>query len=395
MLLNILYPPDGIGGSEKSTQYLARGLSNLGHSVHVVSQALSMDDQSSLDENIRVTRVGSPPGYQPNVLAKSKEEMLALKTSFKGRVTPFSKTVADMIEEERPDLVHCNVVPRLTDIWRYCHNKKVPVIQTLRSYSIMCSTRMIEGGRNNMCWCAECRAEYEGRAKASANVNAVVGISEHILNTFLHNGFFAKSPQACVIGNSYEAETTNDLPVLWGNGKRVTLGYLGRIHQSKGIETILAALHQLNDDRLVLKIGGSGNPEYINYLRTRYSSPRIEFLGYVKPHELIEQIDVMCVPSTWHEPFGRVNVEALAHGRPVIGARRGGIPEIITEGVTGWLYEPYSIEQISRIFNLLLEIPASRWRELRDESLKEAKRYSVETIATQYQDLYYNAVYGK
>ncbi|MES2995447.1 MAG: glycosyltransferase family 4 protein [Verrucomicrobiota bacterium] len=393
LLLNLLYPPDGIGGSEKSTQYLATGLHDLGHDVHVVAQAISEETVMENTNNVRVTRVGSPPGYQPNVFALPKEHIQALKEAHSGDFIPFSESVAQIIEDESPDIVHCNVVPRPGDIWNYCKRKKIPVVQTLRSYSIMCSARMIQGGRNCMSWCDPCRDQYKNRIDASAHVDAVVGISEHVLNTFLFNGFFSESRFAEVIPNSYHAERMSPLPVLGNRGECIMIGYLGRIHQSKGIETVLDAFARKTTSRLVLKIAGSGNPDYISYLTSKYRSEFISFVGYVDPQDFVNEIDVMCMPSTWHEPFGRVNIEAIAHGRPVIAAKRGGVTAIIKDGITGWHYEPYSVSQLSGIFSSIATMDPDQWESLFENCLKDAHGYSVRAVAEAYEDLYYNLQY--
>jgi len=75
-------------------------------------------------------------------------------------------------------------------------------------------------------------------------------------------------------------------------------------------------------------------------LRKRAEGLPVEFLGYVKPEELFRLIHCLVVSSRWHEPFGRVIIETFACAIPVIASNRGGIPEIVDEGQTGWLYDP-------------------------------------------------------
>lgn len=390
-LLNILYPPDGIGGSEQSVQYLARGLHALGHEVHVISQALSESTVCEDDNGVKVTRLGMPPGYQPNVLARPREEMLALR-SLQQNAEFFGDKVGRLIAKERPAVVHSNVVARIPDIWSHCKSHRVALVQTLRSYSIMCTSRMLVGGRPCGSWCAGCQKEYFRRLNSSAKVTAVVGISEHILQTYLQQGFFPGPCLSEVIPNSYEAKSISPLPVVLSGGKEVVLGYLGRIHESKGIETILKGFSDFGSRKMVLKIAGSGNSDYIEYLKRNFAGPLVDFVGYVDPQEFINTLDVLCVPSLWHEPFGRVNMEALAHGRAVIGARRGGIPEIIENQKTGWIYEPYSDGQFRAILEKISGLSNREWKSIHRNCMIAAKRYGVETIARQYENLYYRSI---
>ena len=74
-------------------------------------------------------------------------------------------------------------------------------------------------------------------------------------------------------------------------------------------------------------------------LRTLYRG-RIRLLGRQRPAEFYPQVDVVAVPSLWNDNLPGVVFEAFAFGKPVIGARRGGIPEMIRDGDNGWLVEP-------------------------------------------------------
>ena len=77
----------------------------------------------------------------------------------------------------------------------------------------------------------------------------------------------------------------------------------------------------------------------------------IEFLGYKSGHELSELIrhaSFVIVPSEWYENNPLTILEAYSHGKPVIGSRIGGIPEIIVEGKTGFLFEAGNQAQLKR-----------------------------------------------
>jgi glycosyltransferase involved in cell wall biosynthesis len=67
---------------------------------------------------------------------------------------------------------------------------------------------------------------------------------------------------------------------------------------------------------------------------------RIDFLGFVAPSEFYEQVDVVVVPSIWEDPSPLVVADAQAAGKPLLGTRFGGIPEVIEQDVTGWLTAP-------------------------------------------------------
>ena len=72
-----------------------------------------------------------------------------------------------------------------------------------------------------------------------------------------------------------------------------------------------------------------------------------EITGYV------DAADVMVVPSTAPEPFGLVAIEAFARGRPVVGSNAGGLADVVTQGVTGWLYDPGDLAGLSAVLRRL------------------------------------------
>ncbi|MFO0704365.1 MAG: glycosyltransferase [Candidatus Andersenbacteria bacterium] len=129
-----------------------------------------------------------------------------------------------------------------------------------------------------------------------------------------------------------------------------------------GFETALAALKLASQKKsdLILEIAGSGPKEH--YLKKRAQelgvAERVRFLGQVQPQALAQVMtrwDALLLPSR-QESFGVAAVEAAAVGIPVIGARVGGVPEIVREGHTGRLLAPCTPE---RLAEAMLHVDAS------------------------------------
>lgn len=116
-----------------------------------------------------------------------------------------------------------------------------------------------------------------------------------------------------------------------------TVGYMGRLTDEKGIDILLWALSDLPDE-VRLRLVGDGPARYKleNIARELGVYERIAFLGNV-PHEQLcheyHELDALVLPSittdTWKEQFGRVLIEAMSCGVPVIGSDSGAIPEVI------------------------------------------------------------------
>ncbi|OLS34743.1 glycosyltransferase family 4 protein [Bacillus sp. MRMR6] len=149
----------------------------------------------------------------------------------------------------------------------------------------------------------------------------------------------------------------------WGVTDKKILLYVGRLVEIKGIHHILEAMPEIieADPSIVLFIAGITlsstlqNKEYEERLHRLSENVKghVFFTPFV-PHEMIQlwyqMADLLVVPSI-AEPFGLVNIEAMATGTPVIAAKSGGIPEIIEHGKTGILINPNQVraELISHI----------------------------------------------
>lgn len=123
----------------------------------------------------------------------------------------------------------------------------------------------------------------------------------------------------------------------------IRIGFVGRLEHYKGVHILLEAMTRIPAKIPIrlLVVGSGTDLAYLGKLEAMAShDKRIEFLGPM-PHdrlsEILEQIDVLAVPSNYMETGPLVVLEAYAFGVPVMGANIGGIAERIRDGVDGWL----------------------------------------------------------
>jgi glycosyltransferase involved in cell wall biosynthesis len=154
--------------------------------------------------------------------------------------------------------------------------------------------------------------------------------------------------------------------------------YFGRLSNEKGIATLLSAHAAIGGGGgFPFKVVGTGPQEA--FLRESY--PKAEFLGYKAGAELralVANASFVVVPSEWYENCSMVVLEAMALAKPVIGARIGGIPEQVEDGVTGLLFPSGDKEALGQAMACLWSDPPLRTRMGAAARVKLEREYSLE-----------------
>ncbi|MEY3462536.1 MAG: hypothetical protein RLZZ468_314 [Cyanobacteriota bacterium] len=168
--------------------------------------------------------------------------------------------------------------------------------------------------------------------------------------------------------------------------------YIGRLSAEKQIERIRPVLEAIPDARLALV----GDGPHRARLEEHFAGLPVHFVGYLAGEELASAYasgDAFVFPSST-ETLGLVLLEAMAAGCPVVGANRGGIPDIVTDGANGCLYEPEGADggaaSLTAAVQRLLG-DASERQALREAARHEAERWDWHG-ATQQLRHYYRQV---
>ncbi|WP_421400134.1 glycosyltransferase family 4 protein [Agrobacterium fabrum] len=149
-----------------------------------------------------------------------------------------------------------------------------------------------------------------------------------------------------------------------GLGPQPLVGLFGRLSEWKGQHVFLDALAAMEGVQAVI-VGGAlfGQEAYEARIREQASrlglDDRVRFLGFRSDvPELMASMDVVAHTSIVAEPFGRVVVEAMMCGRPVVATRGGGVTEIIRDGETGLLVPPGDASALAAALGTILSDPA-------------------------------------
>lgn len=166
----------------------------------------------------------------------------------------------------------------------------------------------------------------------------------------------------------------------------VLIGYVGRMVEAKGLRTLADALSRLPSHKWKLVVIGSGpfEKEFDELAAAAGISDRVLRLGFV-PHEetprYLAAFDVLVVPSetqpNWKEQFGRVIVESLACGTPVIGSDSGEIPRLIHASSGGLVFPERNAGALSGALEKMIHD-----EELRRSCAEKGRRWVLENIST-------------
>lgn len=353
---NNLYAPYFFGGTERTLLSLVEGISARGHDTAVLTTGPGSGVHEEFFNGIRILRVGIRNLYWPSVETHHpawKRTIWHLVDMY----NPFMKQlIIDIIHNERPDIISLhNLSGFSVSAWSAAKQERVHTIQVLHDQYLLCP-RCTMFNNDTLCkrQCLSCRCMRFYHPQLSNKVSAVVGVSEFILNHHLQYGYFSETSIKKVIHNARNNSTALAVPRRTPDGT-TRFGFIGLLNQIKGIELLLKVFTEIAKEDWQLHIAGSGEASYDTFLRNSYKRDNIIFRGFQKPEEFYPSIDVLVVPSTCNDNFPGVVIEGLSFGTPIIGAKRGGIPEMVVDKVNGLLFEPDNPEELRKIMIKMAE----------------------------------------
>jgi glycosyltransferase involved in cell wall biosynthesis len=285
------------------------------------------------------------------------------------------RNLSRLVRDFRPDVAHAHsfnyqLSPSIFDVFR---DSDIPIIVTLHDYLIICGagTLFVEGAV-----CERCRggrhhnllrhtcywnlpasvmamvSHYLHDARGSWNAaSRLLAPSHFLLNKLVEFGIPADRIAHVPIFIDFSEEPATH------NGTAEYVLYFGRLAPNKGIEVLLEAVKAVDCKLLLIGDGplGAWVEEQCavrkNVTRLAFVSSREELRRY------IAAASFSVIPSVWYENQPATVLETYAMGRPVIGSRLGGIPELIDDGQTGLLFEAANAADLAEKMRFMLERP--------------------------------------
>jgi glycosyltransferase involved in cell wall biosynthesis len=339
-----------VGGAERYVADLARGLSERGDSVSLLTAFSGSHDGSF--ESV-ATLHGSD--WRTSTPRRALNRVGEVDSRPDGRVR-------DAVAAARPDIVHTNTLLGLTTaVWETCGRLGVPVVHTLHDYYLLCARSGLLRRDGSPCrpHALLCGTRSRRLARWAHRVSAVVGVSRHVLDR--HAGVFPPHVRRELIRHALVPPANGRPP---GPAEALgTLGYLGSLDISKGVGAVLEALPRLTGAGVSVRFAGDGRLRDA-VTAAAVASELVHYHGVVHgagKEAFVAACDAALVPSRWEEPGAPPYsaAEWLAAGRPVLASDRGGLGEAAAE-LAGMVQLTPSADGIVEAVLRLRE--PSRWR---------------------------------
>jgi len=342
-----LFPPKWLAGTEIATYNLASHLARRGHEVHVITSHDAGFPEFSEENGFSVHRIAWP------------------KIRFIGILTFWAK-ICLKIRKIKPDIIHAQslgvAVPTLISerilkipyvIWGQGSDIYLP-----GKFTRMTSKPMLQ------------------------NADAVLALTEDMKQ---------KMQEICdrdisVVPNGIDLERFEISSGDKKDSSAKTIIFVGRLHPVKGVQYLIEAMaivHLETPDVKLVIVGDGVERARLEELAERLNlKGSIQFAGQV-PQEsiprLMHQADVFAL-SSLSESFGIVNLEAMAAGLPIVATNVGGIPDIVEEGVNGYLVNAKNPDELADRILVLLQNDEMR-EEMSANNREKAELYMWDKVA--------------
>lgn len=276
--------------------------------------------------------------------------------------------VSEALDRFQPDLVHVvnPAVLGLGGIW-LAKTKQIPLVASYHTHLPKYLEHYGMGMLEPLLWELLKAAHNQARLNLCTSTAMVQELSDKGIQ---HTALWQRGVDTDLFRPSLRSEALRQKLLGGYSDSGRLLLYIGRLSAEKQIERIRPVLDQLEDARLALV----GDGPHRQQLEKVFEGTATTFVGYLAGEELAgayASADAFLFPSST-ETLGLVLLEAMAAGCPVVGANRGGIPDIVTDGLNGCLYEPDQPGSLEAAVRRLLGNAQER------ESLRQAARREAE-----------------
>ena len=320
------------------------------------------------------------------------------------------KTIVDYI---KPDIAHIHLFMGglSSSILKALKEKKIPIVHTVHDYRLICPTYLLLDQNNKTCERCKGGKYYNcviHKCSENNNIQSIIlSLDSYyrkyfsspidIIDKFIFVSEFSKNKHI-----EFEPKFQQKSSVLFNFNKDINslditktekgnyFLFIGRLSREKGIKTLVEATKELG---VKLKIAGNG--PLFDYLKRE---SHVELLGFKEKNDLNELIKFsryVVFPSECFENNPMTIIETFSLGKPVIGSKLGGIPELVKDGKNGFLFEHGNKESLKQVLIKSDNVDEIQYKKMCTEALEYAEnhfqpRLYYETLTNIYKNVIYN-----
>ena len=290
------------------------------------------------------------------------------------------KRLSKLLDKHQVDVAHLhNIHHQISpSILHELKKRKIPVVMTLHDYKMVCASYSMlandkpceacSGGRYLNAFKNRCVKESMTKSALAAlemylhhnildiysNVDVFISPSLFLKNKLKEMGF---KKELTHLPNFIDIKKFEQIREDKEDKQKISVVYFGRLSPEKGLWTLLEAAKMISTNVEVTIIGDGPIKKELEEKVKKEGIGNIEFLGYLKGEALYKEIKkskAIVMPSEWYENNPMSVLEAFALGKPVIGSRIGGIPELVKDNETGLTFEPGNAEDLKEKIKAIL-----------------------------------------
>lgn len=376
------------GGSEKYYFELAELLRKNGHEVAFFSM-----------QNEKNIKTDSKEYFVESIDLNNGSKLSALDVIYSKKN---KQKMKEALEDFKPDIVHLNNFQRQlsASIIEPIKEKNIPIVFTAHDMNSICpSSDMLHKGNI----CEDCiqkgylkciqksciknsklksilavlEHEYYDKKQIYKKIDCIIAPSEFIKKQFikgklkykkievLHNFVIPKDENRNYSDNGYAF-------------------FFGRLSIEKGIMNLIKAIKNINSANLLIAGDGPEKENIKKYIKQNNLEDRVKLLGYLNQEQIkkyIKEARFIAVPSIWYENCPYSILETMEIGKPIVASKIGGIPELVENEKSGFLYKYNDIDELKEKMLKLFE---------NEQLAKEQSRKAKEIFKQKYTDeIYY------
>ena len=375
--------PDYMGGSQKSLLNIMIEMKNRGYSIILATPGRSMLSQNAEKNGIRVTEF-LLPGLMNTRISIGKKNFFnifaAIYDIFIFMISGFS--ILKLIKEYKSDIVHSNQMIISLSAGLACKISKVHCIWHIRENPADHISKLV--------------LYFFGKLGDFLSDQVLVN-SQFTAKIFLNTSLYKKII-VIPIGINYRM---NEIIASKNKSLKINpvVTILGRIIPMKGHKALIQSLKVLKQKQLEIDMRIIGhfdkNDPYYLYLLSLIDElglhSNVKFYGFQsKVNPILNSSNIIIVPSIESETFGRTIIEAMAAGKPVIASCVGAHPEIIEDGVTGFLVNPGKPKELAAKIKLILTDKELQKKMGKYGKERYEKFYTLDRYCTNIENIYHS-----